>query len=56
VLGSIAKLIALVFPLDLDTVAVAATAGMAGLPTRKRLRISLPFTTFEGGMWGAAAD
>ena len=51
-LGSIAKLIALVFPLGLDTFAVAAAVGMAGLPTRKRLRISLPFTTFEGGMWG----
>lgn len=55
-LGSVAKLIALVFPLGLDTFAVAAAVGMAGLPTRKRLRISLPFTTFEGGMWGAAAD
>jgi putative Mn2+ efflux pump MntP len=56
VLGSIAKLIALVFPLGLDSFVVAAAPGMAGLPTRKPLRISLPFTTFEGAMWGAAAD
>lgn len=46
----IAKLIALVLPLGLDTFAVAAALGMAGLPRRRRLPISLLFTAFEGGM------
>lgn len=45
-----AKLIALVLPLGLDTFAVAAALGMAGLPERHRLRISLLFTAFEGEM------
>lgn len=45
-----AKLIALVLPLGLDTFAVAAALGMAGLPERRRLRISLLFTAFEAGM------
>jgi manganese efflux pump family protein len=45
-----AKVIALVLPLGLDTFAVAAALGMAGLPERHRLRISLLFTAFEGGM------
>jgi putative Mn2+ efflux pump MntP len=45
-----AKLIALVLPLGLDTFAVAAAIGMAGLPARHRLRVSLLFTAFEGGM------
>src|ERR1700694_5940649 len=45
-----AKLIALVLPLGLDTFTVAAALGMAGLPERHRLRISLLFTAFEGGM------
>jgi putative Mn2+ efflux pump MntP len=45
-----AKLLALVLPLGLDTFAVAAALGMARLPTRQRLPISLLFTVFEGGM------
>jgi putative Mn2+ efflux pump MntP len=45
-----AKLVALVLPLGLDTFAVAVALGMAGLPTRQRLRVSLLFTTFEGAM------
>jgi putative Mn2+ efflux pump MntP len=45
-----AKLIALLLPLGLDTFAVAAALGMAGLPGRHRLRVSLLFTAFEGGM------
>jgi manganese efflux pump family protein len=45
-----AKAIALVLPLGLDTFAVAAALGMAGLPERHRLRISLLFAAFEGGM------
>jgi manganese efflux pump family protein len=47
---SMAKLIALVLPLGLDTLAIAAALGMAGLPERHRLRISLLSTAFEGGM------
>jgi putative Mn2+ efflux pump MntP len=44
------KLIALVIPLGLDTFAVAAALGMAGLPRERRLRVSLLLTCFEGGM------
>lgn len=44
------KLIALVIPLGLDTFAIAAALGMAGLPGHKRLRVSVVFTSFEAGM------
>ena len=44
------RLIALVLPLGLDTFAVAAALGMTGLPARRRVRISLLFTAFEGAM------
>ncbi|HEX6488577.1 MAG TPA: manganese efflux pump [Candidatus Dormibacteraeota bacterium] len=44
------KLIALVIPLGLDTFAVSAAVGVAGLSPRARLRLSLLFTAFEGGM------
>lgn len=44
------KLIALVIPLGLDTFAVAAALGMAGLPSNKRLRVSALFMSFEAGM------
>ncbi len=44
------KLIGLVVPLGLDTFAVAAAIGIAGLPEQDRLRVSLLFTTFEMGM------
>jgi putative Mn2+ efflux pump MntP len=43
-------LIGLVVPLGLDTFAVAAALGMAGLNTRDRTRVSLIFTAFEAGM------
>lgn len=43
-------LIGLVVPLGLDTFAVAAALGMAGLPSEQRLRVTLLFTTFEMGM------
>jgi putative Mn2+ efflux pump MntP len=47
----IAKLVALVFPLGLDTFAVAAALGALGASTHQhRLRISLLFTAFEAGM------
>lgn len=45
-----AKLVALVFPLGLDTFAVSAALGAFGVYGRSRLRISLLFTAFEGGM------
>ena len=44
------KLIGLVIPLGLDTFAVAAALGIAGLPGRDRLRVSLVFTAFDMGM------
>lgn len=46
----IAKLVALVLPLGLDTFAVAAALGMIGVSSARWLRISLLFTAFEGGM------
>lgn len=44
------KLIALIVPLGLDSFAIAAALGLAGLSRRERIRISLLFATFEGGM------
>ncbi len=44
------KLIGLVVPLGLDTFAVAAALGMAGVNARDRTRVSLIFTAFEAGM------
>jgi putative Mn2+ efflux pump MntP len=46
----VAKLIALVIPLGLDTFAVAAALGVAGLTPRQRTRMSLLMTGFETGM------
>jgi putative Mn2+ efflux pump MntP len=46
----VAKLIALVVPLGLDTFAVAAALGIVGVSPARRLRISLLFTAFEAGM------
>ena len=46
----IAKLIALVVPLGLDTFAVAAALGMIGVTPARRRHITLLFTTFETGM------
>src|ERR1700682_3006933 len=43
-------LIGLVVPLGLDTFAVSAALGMAGLSARDRTRVSLIFTAFEVGM------
>lgn len=40
----------LLLPLGLDTFALAAALGMAGLEARHRLRVSLVFTLFEAGM------
>jgi putative Mn2+ efflux pump MntP len=46
----VAKLIALVFPLGLDTFAVAAALGALGTTPTSRLRVSLLFTAFEAAM------
>jgi putative Mn2+ efflux pump MntP len=43
-------LIGLIVPLGLDTFAVAAALGMAGLRDGDRTRVSLIFTAFEAGM------
>ena len=40
----------LLLPLALDTFALAAALGMAGLQGRDRLRVALVFTAFEAGM------
>jgi putative Mn2+ efflux pump MntP len=39
-----------VLPLAIDSFAAAATVGAAGLSRRQRLRVTLIFTLFEGGM------
>ncbi len=43
-------LVALVLPLGLDTFAVAAALGMAGLAQDQRWRVTIIFTAFETGM------
>ena len=40
----------LLLPLALDTFALAAALGVAGLERKDRLRVSLVFTVFEAGM------
>lgn len=46
----VAKLVALILPLGLDTLAVAAAIGAAGVSAQQRVRISILFTAFETGM------
>ena len=46
----VAKLLALVLPLGLDTFAVSAAIGAMGVAGQHRLRISMLFTAFEAGM------
>src|SRR5947209_1607223 len=46
----VAKLVALVLPLGLDTFAVAAALGMTGASPGRRWRLALVFTGFEAGM------
>src|ERR1700704_6511012 len=48
--ASVARVIALVLPLGLDTFAIAAALGMTRLTGAQRIRISLLFAAFEGGM------
>ena len=45
-----ARTIALVLPLSLDTFAIAAALGMTGLTGAQRIRVGLLFAAFEGGM------
>jgi manganese efflux pump family protein len=42
--------LAILLPLALDTLALAAALGIAGLEPRHRLRVALIFTAFEAGM------
>ena len=44
------KLILFVLPLGLDTFAVSAALGLRGLPSRRRLRVSLVMSGFEMAM------
>ena len=44
----VARLIAFVVPLGLDTFAVSAALGLTNLSPRQRLRVSLVFAAFEG--------
>lgn len=44
------KLVLFVFPLGLDTFAVSAALGIAGLPTKQRLKISVLLSGFEMAM------
>ncbi len=44
------RLIALVLPLALDTFAVSAALGIAGVTSGQRVRLGLLFAGFEGGM------
>lgn len=46
----IAKLLALVLPLGLDTFAVAAGLGALGVEPNRRVRLSILFAGFEAGM------
>ena len=46
----VAKLIALVVPLGLDTFAMSASLGMLGAPRSQRLRLAAVYTAFEAGM------
>jgi putative Mn2+ efflux pump MntP len=45
-----ARVIGLILPLSLDTFAIAAALGVAGLTGSQRIRFGLLFALFEGGM------
>ena len=45
-----ARVVALVLPLGLDTFAIAAALGMTRLTAAQRIRFGLLFVAFEGGM------
>src|SRR5438270_3204198 len=44
------KLLAVVVPLALDTFAVSAALGVAGISSQRRIRLGLLFAAFEAGM------
>jgi putative Mn2+ efflux pump MntP len=46
----VARTLALILPLSLDTFAIAAALGMTNLTGGRRLRFGLLFAAFEGGM------
>jgi manganese efflux pump family protein len=46
----VARVVALVLPLGLDTFAIAAALGMTRLTVSQRIRFGLLFVAFEGGM------
>jgi putative Mn2+ efflux pump MntP len=46
----VARVVALVLPLGLDTFAIAAALGMTRLTVAQRVRFGLLFAAFEGGM------
>jgi manganese efflux pump family protein len=46
----VAKLLALILPLGLDTFAVAAALGLVGVSGQQRLPVSALFVAFEAGM------
>jgi manganese efflux pump family protein len=46
----VARVVALVLPLGLDTFAIAAALGMTRLTVSQRVRFGLLFAAFEGGM------
>jgi putative Mn2+ efflux pump MntP len=46
----VAKLIALVLPLGMDTFAVAATLGLIGVGSAQRVQLSILFSSFEAAM------
>lgn len=48
--AGVAALIALVLPLSLDTFAISAALGVAGIAPERRLRVSLVMVAFEMGM------
>src|SRR4051794_3251782 len=47
--ASVLKLFALIVPLGLDSFAICAALGMAGIDRRQRLRVSILFPLFEAG-------
>ena len=49
-MSGVLALIAVVLPLALDTFAVSAALGVAGVTGRQRMRLGLVFASFEAGM------
>lgn len=49
-IGDLLRLLAFALPLCLDTFAISASVGVSGLSVARRIRLSLVFVLFEGGM------